>query len=90
MSLTEKGLEVHTRQTGAGRRDNAEIAIAGANPRQIKALFRLLIKELRVNDRKSSRPTASSVCALPSSVELAGLEPATSWVQGRVRTGNPG
>jgi hypothetical protein len=55
--------------------------IANGDPRQAKALLRLLIVELRVNNRNEILPTYRvtdpSVCAPASSVELAGLEPAT-------------
>ena len=65
--------------------DNLETTIATADPRQAKALLRLLIKDLRVNARSEILPTyrivTPAVCAPPSSVELAALEPATSWVR---------
>jgi DNA invertase Pin-like site-specific DNA recombinase len=61
--------------------------IAAGDPKQAKALLRLLIAELRVNSRNEILPTDRvidpSVCAPTSSVELAGLEPATSWVRSR-------
>jgi hypothetical protein len=62
--------------------NNLETTIATAEPRQAKALLRLLIKDLRVNARWEILPTyrivTPAVCALPSSVEPAGIEPATS------------
>jgi site-specific DNA recombinase len=74
--------------------DTAELAaiaqhldhvIAAGDPKQAKALLRLLIAELRVNSSNEILPTYRvidpSVCAPTSSVELAGLEPATSWVR---------
>src|SRR6266498_3201235 len=62
--------------------DNLETTIATADPRQAKGLLRLLIKDLRINGRSEILPTyrvvTPAVCALPSSVGGAGLEPATS------------
>ena len=56
--------------------------IAHGDPDQAKALLRILIAELQVNSRSEILPTyrlsAPTVCAQRSSVELAGLEPATS------------
>jgi site-specific DNA recombinase len=67
--------------------ENLETTIATAEPRQAKALLRLLIKDLRVNARSEILPTyrvvTPAVCALPSSVGGTGLEPVTpslsSW-----------
>jgi hypothetical protein len=57
----------------AGVADNLEATIATADPRQAKALLRLLIKDLRVNGRSEILPTyrvvTDAVCVLPSSVE---------------------
>ena len=47
---------------------------------------RLLIKEIRVHNRRRILPTyrvPAAVRAIPPKVELAGLEPATSWVRSR-------
>jgi site-specific DNA recombinase len=67
--------------------DRLRETLAAGEPEQTKALLRLLIKELRVNGRSEILPTyrvvAPEVCATASSVELAGLEPATSWVRSR-------
>jgi hypothetical protein len=67
--------------------DNLEATIATAEPRQAKALLRLLIKDLRVNARSEILPTyrviTPAVCALPSSVEPTGLEPVTFGVPRR-------
>jgi site-specific DNA recombinase len=67
--------------------DNLEATIATAEPRQAKALLRLLIKDLRVNARSEIVPTyrvvTPTVCALPSSVEPTGIEPVTSCLQSR-------
>ena len=64
--------------------DNLETTIASAEPRQAKALLRLLIKDLRVDARSEILPTyrvvTPAVCALPSSVGAAGIEPATPRV----------
>jgi site-specific DNA recombinase len=62
--------------------DRLERTITEADPRQAKALFRVLIKDLRVNGRSEILPTyrivTPEVCALPSSVGATGLEPVTS------------
>src|SRR5437868_3557 len=54
------------------------------DPTQAKALLRLPNKDLRVNGRNEILPTyrvvTDTVCALPSSVGAAGIEPATSRV----------
>jgi hypothetical protein len=51
------------------------------NPEHTKTLLRILIQELRVNSRAEILPTyriaTPMVCATTTSVELAGLEPAT-------------
>jgi site-specific DNA recombinase len=64
--------------------DNLETTIVTAEPRQAKALLRLLIKDLRVNARSEILPTyrvvTPAVCALTSSVGAAGIEPATPRV----------
>jgi hypothetical protein len=56
--------------------DTLETTIATADPRQAKALLRLLIKDLRVNARSEVLPTyrivTPAVCALPSSVGRTG------------------
>ncbi len=67
--------------------DQLEDLVSTGDPKQIKALLRLLVKDLRVNCRKEILPTyrvvTDTVCALPSSVERAGIEPATSGLQSR-------
>jgi site-specific DNA recombinase len=59
--------------------DQLERTIGEADPKQAKALLRLLIKDLRVNGRSEIHPTyriiTPEVCALPSSVGGTGLEP---------------
>jgi site-specific DNA recombinase len=58
--------------------------IASENPEQAKELLRLLIKEIRVHNRRRIHPTyriPATVRAIPPKVELAGLEPATSRVR---------
>jgi hypothetical protein len=64
--------------------DNLEATIAAAEPRQAKALLRLLIKDLRVKARSEILPTyrivTPAVCALTSSVGAPGIEPGTSRV----------
>jgi hypothetical protein len=68
----------------AANADNLETTIAAAEPRQAKALLRLLIKDLRVNARSEILPTyrvvTPAVCALPNSVGAPGIEPGTSRV----------
>src|SRR5205823_12660740 len=48
------------------------------DPKQTKALLRLLVKDLRVNGRSEILPTYrvinDAACALPSSVGAAGIE----------------
>ena len=64
--------------------DRLERVVREADPKQSKALLRLLIKELRVNGRSEILPTyrvvTPEVCALPSSVGVTGIEPVTSRV----------
>ena len=61
--------------------DRLRDTLAHGEPEQTKALLRLLIKELRVNGRSEILPTyrvvTPEVCATPSSVGRAGIEPAT-------------
>ncbi len=67
--------------------DQLDDLIATADPKQAKALLRLLIQDLRVNGRSEILPTyrvvTPEVCALPSSMGGTGLEPVTpslsSW-----------
>ncbi|MEA2360039.1 MAG: site-specific recombinase [Solirubrobacteraceae bacterium] len=67
--------------------DHLERVIAHGDPKQAKALLRLLVKDLRVNDRSEILPTYrvinDAVCALPSSVGDTGLEPVTSALSRR-------
>ena len=55
----------------AGVAEQLEDVIGAGDPKQAKALLRLLIKDLRVNGRREILPTyrvvAPEVCALPSS-----------------------
>ena len=68
----------------AGVAEQLEDVIGAGDPKQAKALLRLLIKDLRVNGRREILPTyrvvAPEVCALPSSVGAPGIEPGTSRV----------
>jgi hypothetical protein len=61
-----------------------ERVITDSDPKQAKALLRLLVKDLRVNGRREILPTyrviSDAVCALPSSVGAPGIEPGTSRV----------
>jgi site-specific DNA recombinase len=67
--------------------DELARVVAAGDSDQAKALLRILIAELQVNSRAEILPTyrvaTPTVCAHNSSVELAGLEPATSWVRSR-------
>jgi hypothetical protein len=68
----------------AGLADDLDEMLATARPEQ--EVLRLLIKEIRVQNRRRIVPTSrvpAAVRAMPSKVELAGLEPATSWVRSR-------
>jgi site-specific DNA recombinase len=68
----------------AGLADQLDEILANESPEQAKELLRLLVKEIRVHDRRRIIPTyrvPAAVRAIPSKVELAGLEPATSWVR---------
>ncbi len=62
--------------------ENLETTLARADPRQAKALLRLLIKDLRVNARSEILPTyrvvTPAVCAQTTLVGGTGLEPVTS------------
>ncbi len=63
-----------------------EQIIAAVSPEQAKQLLRLLIKEIRVHERRQTTPTYRipvAVRAIPPKVELGGLEPPTSWVRSR-------
>jgi site-specific DNA recombinase len=67
--------------------DQLEHLVSTGDPKQTKALLRLLVKDLRINGRSEILPTyrvvTDAVCALPSSVGGTGLEPVTpslsSW-----------
>jgi hypothetical protein len=65
----------------AGLPDQLDEILANESPEQAKELLRLLIKEIRVHDRRRIVPTyrvPAAVRAMPREVELAGLEPATA------------
>ena len=66
--------------------DQLEDIVAGENPEQANELLRLLVKEIRVHDRRRIVPTyriPAAVRAIPPKVERAGIEPATSGLQSR-------
>jgi site-specific DNA recombinase len=66
--------------------DRLDDVIASESPEQAKELLRLLVKEIRVHNRRRILPiyrVPAAVRAIPRKVELAGLEPATSWVRSR-------
>jgi site-specific DNA recombinase len=71
----------------AGLADQLDEILATESPEQAKDLLRLLIKEIRVHDRRRIVPTyripTAAVRAIPSKVEPGGLEPPTSWVRSR-------
>ncbi len=70
----------------AGLADQIDEILATESPEQAKDLLRLLIKEIRVHNRRRIVPTyrvPAAVRAIPSKMELAGLEPATPWVRSR-------
>jgi chromosome segregation ATPase len=70
--------------TLASLADQLEAIVANENPEQAKELLRLLVKDIQVHDRRRIIPTyriPAAVRAIPRKVELAGLEPATSWVR---------
>jgi site-specific DNA recombinase len=81
--------QAHTSPDGAalaGLADQLDEILASESPEQAKDLLRLLIKEIRVHNRRRIVPTyrvPAAVRAIPPKVELAGLEPATSWVRSR-------
>jgi site-specific DNA recombinase len=63
----------------AGLAEQLEEIIAAGNPEQAKELLRLLIKEIRVHNRRRIVPTyrvPAAVRAIPPKVEGAGIEPA--------------
>jgi site-specific DNA recombinase len=70
----------------AGLADQLEGVIANESPEQAKELLRLLVKEIRVHDRRRIIPTyriPAAVRAIPPKVGGTGLEPVTpslsSW-----------
>jgi len=89
LSAPDEAAQAPTAADLAAVADELERVIAEAEPQKAKALLRLLIEELRVNGRREILPTyrlvTPAVCAMSEKVELAGLEPATSWVRSRIR-----
>jgi site-specific DNA recombinase len=70
----------------AGLADQLDEILANESPEQAKELLRLLVKEIRVHDRRRIVPTyrvPAAVSAMPSKVGGTGLEPVTpslsSW-----------
>jgi site-specific DNA recombinase len=70
----------------AGLVDQLDDILAGESPEQAKELLRLLVKEIRVHNRRRILPTyriPATVRAIPSKVGGTGLEPVTpslsSW-----------
>jgi site-specific DNA recombinase len=65
----------------AGLADQLDVILANESPEQAKELLRLLIKEIRVHNRRRIVPTyrvPAAVRAIPSKVGGTGLEPVTS------------
>ncbi len=79
----------HTPPDGAalaGLADQVDEIVASESPEQAKELLRLLVKEVRVHNRRRIIPVyrvPMAVRAIPSKVERAGIEPATSALQRR-------
>jgi hypothetical protein len=70
----------------AGLADRVDDILANESPEEAKELLRLLIKEIRVHNRRLIVPDVSGSGggrAIRSKVELGGLEPPTSWVRSR-------
>jgi site-specific DNA recombinase len=70
----------------AGLADQLDEILANESPEQAKELLRLLIKEIRVHDRRQIVPTyrvPAAVRAMPRKVERTGIEPVTSGLQSR-------
>jgi site-specific DNA recombinase len=80
--------QAHTPPDGAalaGLADELGEIIANESPEQAKELLRLLVKEIRVHNRRRIVPTyrvPAAVRAIPRKVERTGIEPVTS---GRAR-----
>ncbi len=65
-----------------GLADQLDQILANESPEHAKELLRLLVKEIRVHDRRPMIPTyriPAAVRTTPTKVD--GLEPATSWVR---------
>jgi hypothetical protein len=80
-SSTSRGIVAHGRTRAVA--DNLKTTITTAEPWPAKAPASAPDKTVSTPDRKLSRPTAliaSAICALPSRVGAAGIEPATSRV----------
>jgi site-specific DNA recombinase len=78
----------------AGLADELDELIAIGSPEQAKELLRLLVKEVRVYDRRRIVPTyrvpAAAVRAIPSKVGGTGLEPVTPSLSITGRRGSQG
>ena len=75
-----------TSTTPSGDPARSALVSADGDSQKAKALRRLLAEELRVSGRRdipTYRVVIPAVCAMFEKVELAGLEPATSWVRSR-------
>jgi site-specific DNA recombinase len=70
----------------AGLADQLDEVLANESPEQTKEFLRLLIKEIRVHNRRRIVPTyrvPAAVRAIPPKVERTGLEPVTFGLQSR-------
>ena len=70
----------------AGLADQLDEILTNESPEQAKELLRLLVKEIRIHDRRRIIPTyriPTAVRATPSKVERTGIEPVTSGLQSR-------
>jgi site-specific DNA recombinase len=69
----------------AGLADQLDQLIATGDPQQAKELLRLLVKDIRVHDRRKIIPTyriPAAVRTMPRKVGDPGLEPGTSFLSG--------
>jgi hypothetical protein len=88
-STRKLGTEVHTAPDTAalaGLADQLDQTLANESPEQAKELLRLLVKEIRVHDRRRIIPTyriPAAVRTTPTKVERTGIEPVTSGLQSR-------
>jgi exonuclease VII small subunit len=78
--------QAHTSPDAAALAGQLDEILATEGPEQAKELLRLLIREIRVHNRRRIVPTyrvPAAVRAMPSKVGRAGLEPATLGLRAR-------